>query len=210
VKRNFRIFRGRDIGKDDLIQIIALNRIVYGPEATASLENVARVLSKNSDTCLVARDDSVGKVIGYMSALPLVPEAFDRILEEKSEETLEADDIVAYDYLDRKPRFYHLYLASLVVESSWQKQGIFRALYLDLLDALLILARENNILFKNLAARALPQGEKICLALGMEQVGLSGRGEKIFYAEMPPPFLGHGSAKGKEFVRFYAEALQRG
>jgi L-amino acid N-acyltransferase YncA len=210
MKQNLRVVRGREIRKEDLVQIIALNHLVYGPEATASLENVERVLAKNGETCLVVWNEARGKVVGYMSALPLVPEAFQRILDEESEEFLDTDDVVEYDFSDPKPKFYHLYLASVVVETSCQRSGIFRLLYVSFLDALLALGRENSIFFRDLAARTLPQGEKICLALGMNQLGNSCRNEKIYYSEMPPPFLGQSSGKGKELVRFSAEALQRG
>jgi len=207
MEQNLRIVKGRNIGKDDLIQVIALNRLVYGPEATASLENVERVLAKNCETCLVVRDDSRGKAVGYMSALPLVPQAFERVLDEESEEVFETGDIAEYDYSDPKPKFHHLYLASVVVEREGRGLGIFRILYVNFLDVLLNLGRENNILFRDLAARALPQGEKICLALGMNRIGTSCRSEKIFYSEMPPPSLGRSSGKGKELVRFYDEAF---
>jgi len=202
---NTRIVRGRDIDRDDLTQIIALNEIVYGAEVAVPLEMVERVFERNRDTCLVVKDDARAKVVGYMSTLPLSPEAFGDILDGNSEELFSEKDVVEYDYSASTMKLYHLYLASVVVEPGWRKFGIFQALYANLLDLLLALGKEHKVYFEDVAARALPQGEKICRALGMSPIGTSQRGEVIFYAKMPPPLLRHSSENGRELVEFYED-----
>lgn len=202
------IIRGSNIKKDDLIDIVELNKIVYGADFTAPLELTESIHNKNPDICLAAKDNSLNKVIGYISAIPLSPEAFNKATDPYFDEAFIADDVVKYNYCNMTTKRYHLYVASIVVEPAYQKHGISRRLYYSFLGFLLELGKENNILFDDIAARATPKGEKLCKSIGMSHIGTSNKGEKIFYIRMLPPSLKESSDKGIELVQFYEDRYQ--
>jgi hypothetical protein len=64
-------------------------------------------------------------------------------------------------------------------------------------------------LFEDIAARATPMGEKICKSIGMNCLGTSRKGEKIFHIRMLPPALKEDSEKIMELIRFYEAEHQK-
>lgn len=209
MSRGIDILRGTSLEKSDLVDIVALNRTVYGEHLAAPLDLVESIYNKNADICLVAKDPTLNKFIGYISAIPLSSEAFNKITDPAFAETIGANDVVEYDYCRIRNGIYHLYIASIVVDPSYRQRGVSQKLYFSLIDFLLMLGEEYNILFEDIAARATPQGESICMAIGMNHIGTADGGEKIFYLRMLPPSLKDRSEKGMELVRLYEDRYRR-
>jgi len=209
MSRNIDIVRGSNIRRDDLIAITELNKIAYGEELTAPLELVESIHNKNPDIGLIAIDNTLNKIIGYISAFPLSSEAFNRIIDPCFDESITADDVLEYDYSGIATKRYHLYIASIVVDQTYQKHGAFKKLYESFILFLLDLGKNHNILFDDIAARATPKGMKICQFLGMNHIGTSNNGEKIFHFKMLPPSFKVSSGKGIELIRFYADMYNK-
>lgn len=209
MNREIEIVRGRDINRKDLFAIVELNKKVYGEALAAPLEIAEAIHRKNPDICIVAKDRTQDRVVGYISAIPLSSEAFDRVLDPDLDEVFTPEDVIRYDDPGRENEAHHLYMASIVVDPDYRGQGILKGLYFDFLCFLLKIGRSKKILLEDIAARATPMGEKICKAVGMNCLGTSGKGEKIFYIRMLPPNLKESSEKGEELTRFYEAAYRR-
>lgn len=209
MKREFAINRGLDLTRDDLRQIVELNKAIYGADLTAPLPLVEAIHGKNPDICLLAKEKTGSRAIAYISALPLTDSAFARMMNPMIDEAITPDDIVDYDYEPSRRRIYHLYIASIAVDPSFRGDGLARTLYGEFLGFLLKLGKSHNILFRDIAARATSQGEKICRSLGMRHLATTGRKEEIFHLPMLPPALRDRSGAGIELIRFYQDAFRK-
>lgn len=206
---NIEVIRGNNISRDDLINIIELNKISYGEDLTAPLALVESIYNKNRDICIIAMDRILNKIIGYISALPLTNEAFNRMIDPCFEEEISEDDILEYDYLNATIKHYSLYISSIVVDKAYQKHGAFKKLYNSFIGFLLELGKNNNIYFDEIVARATPKGSKICQFLGMKHIGTANNGEKIFHLKMLPPSFKVISDKSIELIRLYEDMYRK-
>jgi len=209
MNREIVIVRGRDIVPKDLADIVELNKKAYGEGLTAPLETAEAIHRRNPDICIAAKDRSTDRVVGYISAIPLSPEAFSRVLDPDLDEVLTPEDVVSYGDPDGANAIHHLYMASMVVEPDSRGQGILKGLLFNFICFLLEIGRSKKIVFEDIAARATPMGEKICEAIGMNCLGTSRKGEKIFHIRMLPPALREDSEKGRELIRFYKTEYRR-
>lgn len=209
MSHNIDIIRGSNLRRDDLIDITELNKIAYGEELTAPLELVESIHNKNPDICLIARDNILNKIIGYISALPLSHEAFHRMIDPCSEESITPDDVMEYDYSGFATKHYFLYIASIVVDPTYQKNGVFKILYDNFIFFILELGMNNHIVFDDIVARATPKGMKICQFLGMNHIGTASNGEKIFHLKMLPPSFKVSSGKVIDLIQFYEDMYSK-
>lgn len=110
-----------DCTRDDLIQIIDLNRRVYGEEFAIPLSQLEAVHRKNGTLAVLAREADRQRVIGYMSDLPLRKSTFDAVMRADFDESFGPADIVSYEVDGQRAHRYHLYLASMVVAPEFRR-----------------------------------------------------------------------------------------
>lgn len=200
------IIRGASLGRDQMAEVVGLNRQAYSGNRIGTLGDVEAVLERNPDICIAARESSCSRIIGYMSAIPLQPAAFERLLDPKREESLGLEDVIRFGPGATRERWYHLYIASIVVAPEHRRQRVFTQIYDAFLACLQEMGRARRIFFRDVAARTRPQGEKICLSLGMRFLGTAVDGENIYYSLMPPPALAEGSERGAALAALYDKA----
>lgn len=185
---NFQVIRGRDIHDfDDFVknfdQTTLIDDACYGKEPYWSELSIPDGLAEkwteaNSDIySFLVKQDGTFEVIGYINAMPLQSETFDKILTGKLHDNeIMPEDILAYDESSKE---IDLYIMSIALKPEFQNKHLdfreygFVSLYNSLLDKLSRYYQESGIEVKRIAAIGwTDQGKKLCKLMGLKQTGI--------------------------------------
>lgn len=123
------------------------------------------------------KQDEKFEVIGYINAMPLQPETFNKVLTGKlHDHEIMPEDILAYDESSKE---IDIYIMSIALKPEFQNKHLdfkeygFVRLYNSLLDKLGRYYQDSGIEVKRIAAIGwTDQGKKLCRLMGLKQTGI--------------------------------------
>ncbi len=191
---NFIVRQGNDCRIDEYHQRLAECRTIdhecFGPVINHEEVQLPEGLSKrwisiNSDIYTFCYEASSNLVKGYINAMPLKDESFDKLLKgELKDNNIVEDDIEPYT----KNQRLKIYLMSLATKEDVRqfRAGLMNTvadrLLAGLFKKLLDYWQDHNIQVTDFAAIAwTPAGKKICELLGMKKIGADKLGHPIYH-----------------------------
>lgn len=177
--RMWKIQDGRAMTRQQLLQAVALDRLVYPAEYWLEEETVLGYYSRHPEIYVFAHDE--GKLIGYVNCSCIGAHVFELLSSGIQHDVC----ITPNDLRTPSPNeCNHLYLSSVVVHPAWRGKGIARAMfarYARYLDELL----DRDILFTDVIADAIsPHGERLCNSLGMERALTTHAGTSLYHLKL--------------------------
>ena len=197
---SFRVLTAGEIGLPQLTEAAGIDVHVYPPEFRGKPDVLLGWHRRNRDVFTLVADVDTGRVVGCLTVLPLTDDIFARIESGALIDVeLPVSAIRTYDL----PDFYKLYVASVVVDPTYQGSAAFRALYEAYLAKLLDLAQRDIFVTEVLADVVSADGERLAAFIGMEKVRPSQHNSTIQKAMLLPPSLRVTTRRGKQLCVYY-------
>ena len=187
----------------DIIQLVELDRKVYGKDGQIPCSIIKSWNTKNPRLYCAAREKQTNKIIAYMGIFPLTEKLFRETLDPNFiENSIRSRDIEVYD----KPGTFYLYINSIVVSPDYQRASfVYRKLFDRYIDFLLELVGRDIFFFELSARTVSPEGAKICRFLNMDRLTDESSQVQIFYTRLLPPSLRLITRNGKKLFQVYRD-----
>lgn len=220
------LIHGRDINEGARFTTILDDTNVIDKEAYGALKNyreaeIPRGLSTswirvNPDIYTFLIDRSSGKPAGYLNAMPVEQDAYERIKRgEVLDNGVQASDVSVFE----RGQSCRIYIMSLAVGEQYRRwgDGILQEAYVQLvtgfIDKLSYYWRAQGVRVTHLLATAwTPEGEKMCRLLGMSKVSTDKFGDPTYELDLSaldPTRLPKGKFALKRLLATYASAEAR-
>lgn len=206
---NTLVIPDRDVTLDDVMQTVKIDEDCYGSvEATyvATEAHVQNWYYACSAVYTLLKDQSTGRIVGYINAMPVTKETFDQILTGYfNESEFGLREIEPYT----RPGFYYLYFCSVGILSEYRNMTNLRKLLDGFLAKWAVMAHQNIFLRAIVADAVTPEGTRLCEAFGMRKVGVSDRGSAIYRVSTMPPEFPPVTPNSRALRDFYAQVYLR-
>ena len=182
----YAVLRGRDVPKEDVEAIIALDRESFAEAYQVAPEQDIALFEANRENGLVVKDSKTGEVVAYSMLLPVREEVYERILTGKFVDTALTPDMVLP--LDR-PGIYRMYFASIVIHPKHRGASLLLTMFNAMVEDFIALA-ERGIFGASLAADVVSQdGEKFAKLFGLVELRKTDHASSIYEVSgLPPEF----------------------
>lgn len=182
----YAVLRGRDVSREDVEAIIALDRESFAEAYQVAPEQDIALFEANRENGLVIKDTKTGTVVAYSMLLPVREEIYERILTGKFVDTaLTPDMILPFD----RPGIYRMYFASIVIHPEHRGASLLLTMFNTMVADFIALA-ERGIFGASLAADVVSQdGEKFAKLFGLSEIRKTDHASHIYEVSgLPPEF----------------------
>lgn len=200
VQEHFVCHIGRKVSATMIYQAIKIDEAVYGIEFQGIYEMCIKWWKRNPDIYVMIEDADTHTIVGYINAMPLEDEFYERIRSgEVIDTTIPTDAICTYDF----PDIYKLYFSSIAIHPDYHNTSAFKCLYdAFLLHMLKLYDRE--IYFSMIEADAVSTvGKKMCKWIGLSKLYGSKHGSDIYEGQLIPPTIKTTTEMSKRLVEKY-------
>lgn len=196
----FLVKTGAQINRQMIDEALAIDALVYPDHLRGIVSHCYAWLDRNPDIYTLLIDPCIGRVVGYINAMPLEADLY-RDLEggNRIDVDFPASAIRKFDL----PDFYLLYFCSIALHPSYHTTTAFKALYDAFIDKLLDLAHKEVFITEILADAVTSEGVRLCEYAGMKSVRDSNHQSTIYKTSLLPPALRVTSIKAKALTVFY-------
>lgn len=199
----------RDVTLEDVLQTVAIDHDAYGSVAATYVPTEAQVESwylAASAIYTLLKDQATGRIVGYINAMPLAREAFDRVLTGRfDEQEFGLREITPYT----RPGFYTIYFCSVAILSEYRNMTNLRKLLDGFLAKWAVFAHQSILLREIVADAVTPEGQRLCDAFGMRKVTTTDRGSLIYYMSTIPPEFPPVTPNARALREYYAQVYLR-
>ena len=196
----YKVIEGPSVTKEDIIQALNLDKIVYPDEYIVSIEQCLAWNDMNNHIYTMIKDGSTNNIIAYVNISPVTEEYYEKIRSGEFIDTLlPAEAIVSYDF----PSTYCIYFSSIVIHPDYQNTAVFKILFDAIVNKIIKLG-EQEIIFEKMVADAVSdKGTKFCKMFGMKKVRSSRHDSSIYEVQLIPPEFKISSRATRELYEFY-------
>ena len=147
-----KIIRGNMVTHQYIAQALELDRISYGDIYQLQLDSCLAFFEANPEIYIMAVDDTINTVIGYINFSPITADMFKLLSSGKVVDTIiGSSDIVQY-IINRNCWGY---FSSIVVHPDYRRHGIATQMLLCWKELVVNLAQNRNIYFNGIVADAV-------------------------------------------------------
>jgi hypothetical protein len=205
-ERKLMILEPNEITYTDVIDTFEIENKVLRSDLISPVDEVWSWYLFNNYSMHCIKDSINGKVAGFINALPVVDEFYDKISTGKMIDTIVGiQNLRKYDM----PDFYKVYVSSICISPEYQNTYAFKLLYDSFIDLLLNLALKKEIFISEILADASTfQGERLCNSVGMIFHKDTDHNSKIYKGVLIPPSLRLRNLKGKELINVYQRKFE--
>lgn len=201
---DFRIVRGRDVEPEMVLNMvkdmIEIDKLVYREEFQGTQEVSLSWADKNPDIYTYMLDDTTGKVVGYINAMPIKEELADKIVKGESFDTdISASDILTFE----DDTTYTLYFCSIAVHPEYRGTTAFTALYNAFIMHLIHLTERGIYITKLLADGVTAKGARMCRLSGLDKLLDTSYGSEIYLLPVIPEKFRALSYQGEKLREIY-------
>ena len=191
---------------EDFKETDEIDYLVLRDDLIASVETAIEWYEYNNYSYIAAKDTKTGKIVGYMTLLPITEDTYNQILSgDFMDKDFTKDSILQYDY----PGLYTIYIASVAIHPVYQNSNVFFELYNATIDMFLGLAKQREIYVEKIIAEAsTKQGEKLCKLLKMKKYCSTTNNTDIYTLTLIPPEFKLFGTKGKQFMNLYKQKYE--
>lgn len=171
------ILAGKQISLEHISQAIQLDRIVYEDIYRLEADTCVDYWSKNQDIYIMAVDNMLRQVVGYINFSPIEKEMFSLLMSGCVVDTvITKKEILTY----QSDKSYWAYFSSIAVHPEYRLSGIAKRMLFYWSNLIYQLATEKCIYFNGIIADAVSSdGEKLLSKIGFEVIKPSSHNSKI-------------------------------
>jgi hypothetical protein len=196
------IISGSQISEEHLKQAVEIDHLNYPAEYSGILETCITWHKRNPDIYTMILDRTTRNVVGYINAMPLSDDYLERILAGNTLDTdIPEEQICTFDFPDR----YRLYFSSIGIHPSYQSPAAFRSLYNAFIEKLGFLAKQEIFFSEIIADAVTPEGHRLCLYAGMNEIKKSKHNSTIYRIDLIPPKIRVTTKAGEALVMAYKQ-----
>lgn len=197
---NLTIIHGRGLDRERLIEFMSItaeiDEICYGKtlginEARVSIELGAEWIDINPDIYTFLVDRTTQKPVGYINAMPVTAEVFERIKTRGIRDNeVKASDVLPFD----PEEAVNLYCMSIAIhpEARRRSEGLFNEACEKLLNGFCVKLKDYGVQQETTIGEMAgigwtPEGERLCASLGMSKIACDEFGHPVYHVNMEAP-----------------------
>lgn len=177
-----KIIQGDMVTHKYIAQALELDRISYGDIYQLQLDSCLAFFETNPEIYIVAVDDTIDTVIGYINFSPITADMFKLLSSGQVVDTvIVSDDIVHYG----NNQDCWGYFSSIVVHPDYRRHGIATQMLLCWKELVFNLAKKRNIFFNGIVADAVSDvGYHILSEIGFVYTRVSSHDSQVMVLDL--------------------------